>query len=347
MDIKITENLKAFRKAKGNTQEELANYLNISIQAISKWERGEGFPDILLLPAIAAYYGKSVDELLGCSEIEKAKKIEWYVSQYEKNGNNGKIEENIQLMKTALKEFPDNLTFLSMLCHALLFVDKLEYIDECIAVGEEVLSRSTADDQRFETIQTLVYAYKTKKDFVKAKEYAEKLPNLYCSKNTVLESVLQGDELRKLTQGNIAQHIGLIDSSVLWMLRSKDYTPAEKIFAYETVDKLYNLFLYDGNYGTEHCALHMLWMNIAREYAKLQNCEKTVSALKKAYYHAYQMDHFKPGRYTSLFADTGEYSKESFSRNFEKSYISWLKSVMDEKEFDFIRNTDEWNEIIK
>ncbi len=250
-------------------------------------------------------------------------------------------------MKAALKEFPNNLTLLSMLCRALLFVDKPEYLDECIAVGEEILSRSTDDDQRFGAIQTLVYAYNTKKDTVKAKEYAEKLPNLYCSKNTVLTCVLQGDELRKLTQENIAHHIGLIDSSVLWMLRSKEYTPAEKIFAYETVDTLYNLFLYDGNYGRQHCALCPLWMNIAREYAKLQNGEKTVSALKKAYYHAYEMDHFKSGRYTSLFADTGDYSKECFSRNFENSYVSWLKSVMDEKEFDFIRNTEEWNEIIK
>lgn len=347
MDIRITENLKAFRKEHGNTQEDLASHLNISIQAVSKWERGEGFPDISLLPSIAAYYNKTVDELLGCSEIEKAKRIDEYRRQYNKNGNAGKIQDNIDLMKTALKEFPNDLTLMSDLCHALLFVDKEEYLDECIQVGEKILERSIDDKQRFSTIQTLVYAYNKKKNEEKAREYAEKLPDLFCSRNTVLECVVKGEQLRKLTQGNISQHIGLIDSSVLWMLRSKDYTPEEKIFAFETVDKLYNLFLYDGNYGTEHCALHMLWMNIAREYGKLCNREKTISALKKAYYHAYEMDHFKPGKYTSMFADTGEYSKESFSRNFEKSYVDWLKTTMAENEFDFIRNTVEWNDIAK
>ncbi len=35
-------------------------------------------------------------------------------------------------MKTALKEFPNDLTLLSDLCHALLFIDKAEYLDECI-----------------------------------------------------------------------------------------------------------------------------------------------------------------------------------------------------------------------
>ncbi len=42
MNIKVAENLKAFRRMKGNTQEELAIYLGVSIQAVSKWERGRG-----------------------------------------------------------------------------------------------------------------------------------------------------------------------------------------------------------------------------------------------------------------------------------------------------------------
>ena len=346
MDIRITENLKNFRKDNGNTQEDLATHLNISIQAISKWERGEGFPDITLLPSIASYYGKTVDELLGCDQIECNKKIDDYMNQYSKNGNAGKIEDNIFLMREALKEFPQNLYLMAKLCHALFFIDKDEYLDECTEVGVKILESSVDDEQRYSTIQTLVYAYNRKKNEIKAQEYAKKLPNLYCTQNTTLEVVLKGDALLKLTQGNIGQHIALIDSSVLWMLRSKDYTTEERIFAYETVDKLYRLFLYDENYGCEHSALHMLWMNIAREYGKLQNQEKTILALKKAYYHAYEMDNFHSGQYTSIFADTGKYSKESFSRNFESSYIDWLKKVMQEEVFDFVRNTDEWNNII-
>jgi len=57
--IKIIEK----RKEKGLTQEELADYLGISKPAVSKWESGQSYPDITLLPVIASYFDISVDEL--------------------------------------------------------------------------------------------------------------------------------------------------------------------------------------------------------------------------------------------------------------------------------------------
>ncbi len=53
------------RKEKGLTQEELAKYLGVSKPAVSKWESGQCYPDITLLPVIAAYFNITVDELIG------------------------------------------------------------------------------------------------------------------------------------------------------------------------------------------------------------------------------------------------------------------------------------------
>lgn len=68
MEISIGENIKRLRRSKGMTQEQLADILNISNAAVSKWERGDSFPDITLLFPIADYFGVSVDELMGHNE---------------------------------------------------------------------------------------------------------------------------------------------------------------------------------------------------------------------------------------------------------------------------------------
>lgn len=63
--IKINEQIAFLRKQKGLTQEELANLLGVTNQAVSKWESAQCCPDIQLLPDIAKLFETSVDELLG------------------------------------------------------------------------------------------------------------------------------------------------------------------------------------------------------------------------------------------------------------------------------------------
>jgi len=55
--------IKNLRKDKGVNQEALAEQFNVSVQAVSKWECGLSYPDIVLLPAIAQYFGVSLDYL--------------------------------------------------------------------------------------------------------------------------------------------------------------------------------------------------------------------------------------------------------------------------------------------
>ena len=65
MDIMtIGKNIAEFRKAKGVKQDELAKFVGVTAQAVSKWENG-GVPDIELLPKIAEFFNVSIDELFG------------------------------------------------------------------------------------------------------------------------------------------------------------------------------------------------------------------------------------------------------------------------------------------
>jgi transcriptional regulator with XRE-family HTH domain len=72
MKLVIAKNIAALRQAAGMTQLELADKLNYSDKAISKWERGESIPDVLVLKTIADLFSVSLDYLLEETHSEHA-----------------------------------------------------------------------------------------------------------------------------------------------------------------------------------------------------------------------------------------------------------------------------------
>ncbi len=60
------------RKERGLTQLELAQKINVTDKAVSKWERGVGFPDIKIIEALAKALGVSVSELMNGERMENA-----------------------------------------------------------------------------------------------------------------------------------------------------------------------------------------------------------------------------------------------------------------------------------
>lgn len=64
MNETIGNRIAKLRKAQGLTQEDLANQLGVSSQAVSKWENDASCPDISLLPQLCSLFGITADELL-------------------------------------------------------------------------------------------------------------------------------------------------------------------------------------------------------------------------------------------------------------------------------------------
>jgi len=62
----IGQNIRRLRLANGITQRQLAYKLRVSMQAVSKWEREQAYPDLTLLVPIARFFGVTLDELFGC-----------------------------------------------------------------------------------------------------------------------------------------------------------------------------------------------------------------------------------------------------------------------------------------
>ena len=75
MDMTIGKRIAHLRKEKGLTQEELAQHMGISPQAVSKWENDQTCPDISALPKLARLFEVTVDELLEGREALPAVRV--------------------------------------------------------------------------------------------------------------------------------------------------------------------------------------------------------------------------------------------------------------------------------
>lgn len=120
--IHIGETIKKLRKEKNITQDALANFIGVSYQSVSKWERHESYPDITLLPSVASFFGVTTDFLLGVNTVDKENRIKAYEEKYEALKSEQKYDEACNLMKEAVAEFPDNYLFLANYMNMLILL---------------------------------------------------------------------------------------------------------------------------------------------------------------------------------------------------------------------------------
>ena len=158
MKLKISENLKRLRKERGNTQEDLANHLGISVQAVSKWERGDGFPDITLLPYIASYYEVTTDDVLGCNDLRKQEDLAEFEEKAQVLINKGKRKERLALCRDVQKKYPHEEIVLDNLMHDLFSTGATKNSEEIIRIANMLL-KSDSLEYRYDAIQMLAFTY--------------------------------------------------------------------------------------------------------------------------------------------------------------------------------------------
>lgn len=85
MEMTIGANIKRLRTAKNITQEQLSVAMNVTCAAVSKWERGETYPDITLLQPLAYFFGVTLDNLMGYNQEKIQAEIDEVIALYIKN----------------------------------------------------------------------------------------------------------------------------------------------------------------------------------------------------------------------------------------------------------------------
>ncbi|MBQ3125945.1 MAG: helix-turn-helix transcriptional regulator [Clostridia bacterium] len=105
MEMTIGANIKRLRTAKNITQEQLSATMNVTCAAVSKWERGETYPDITLLQPLAYFFEVTLDELMGYSQEKIQAKIDEIIALYRQHWNDKKGRE---IIVKAYRDYPND-----------------------------------------------------------------------------------------------------------------------------------------------------------------------------------------------------------------------------------------------
>ena len=104
--MELGKNLRRLRTERDMTQAELAARLNVTAQAVSKWECGDGYPEITLLPRLAAVFHVTTDALLGLDGTSGAEALDEAAFQSQRLIDSGQVEEGLARMRRSVSENP-------------------------------------------------------------------------------------------------------------------------------------------------------------------------------------------------------------------------------------------------
>ena len=186
--LHLPENLKKYRLLKNLTQEDVAEYLGITAQSVSKWERGESYPDITFLPALANIFETSVDLLIGMDTI-RAEETRYNIHKkavaYQRCGDYNSAE---QTYRDALLIYPNKPGMILGLASTLALKGNT---NEAIELMERGLPLSSNEKQKATMRAALCFLYLKAGREDSANRLASELPHTRESREVIQPLIQQ------------------------------------------------------------------------------------------------------------------------------------------------------------
>lgn len=243
--MKIGNKIKELRKARGITQEQLANSIGVSFQAVSKWENEITLPDIALAPSLAAFFGVTMDELFDY-DLQKTTDAVMGIVRKTWPLRKSDPEKGKQIIFEALKQYPENDVLLENL---LYLQDETADPDGVIEISLRTIDATTDDAIRYDALRFLARAYKAKNDLDSARASLMRIPEVYFSRLSEMANVLTGEEKRIAAEKQIGVSLELLCE--MQLRRAEDMTEkgqfADAKKEYERISQLLDLFDATGN----------------------------------------------------------------------------------------------------
>lgn len=345
--------IKKFRHQKDLTQEQLAEYLNVSVPAVSQWESGKTVPDVSTLLALANFFDVTLDELFDRSSKDKEKEMEKYYSLDREYANQGEVKNSLSLWREAVQKYPGDFNCLIKLAYSLEAMvysgGESEEIQrnakESIVICERILRDCTESDTRNSALQILVHLY-SQEDLSIANEdaavkYAMMADSLFACREALLEHAYfteeSKDKRKAIKHLNMLNYMDLLTMNLYY---GKYESEEDKINACNAALTLWNTLIYDGNYQFFHCRIQKIYLSLAMSYAKLKKSRETIEAIKKALHHAKCYDNLpkEEVHYTSTFVNAATSDASGFTKNYTFTNADDVTRISKLKMFDFVRN---------
>ena len=229
MQLNLGIKIRELRRRDGRTQDNLAESLGVTAQAVSRWEAGRSYPDMEMIPAIANYFHVSIDELFGYHD-EREEKIRTILEKASgiltKQGftmYQGSLSEDVlecvNMLRAASEEFPNEPKILLKLAQALhmwgwnkygakgylsdssgIIEDDIEYNSqnvywqEAVRAYEKLLKCDPSPEDREMAIRHITPLYCRMGEYEKAKALANDQNALVICKEVLLPLATVGEE---------------------------------------------------------------------------------------------------------------------------------------------------------
>ena len=355
--IKLSENIKKNRSLKGMTQSQLASVFNVSEQAVSRWENGNTYPDISLLPGIADYFGISIDELMGMESYKDERETERIVALVKENERKGLICESIKILEEAAQKYPTNYVILNYLVSMLNFehcedeTKERKNCERAIKISDRILDECKDKYICNFIVHEKINSLQKLGRINEAVELAKEQPGIWESSNFKLINLLEGDELKEHCKNSAMQFAQLLYWTIYQMsdLSFKDDSLSirERInIARKGLDVLE--LVYEGNYGAESRLVAQMNRYIAAMEALEGRVNATLEHLEKAAEFAIKYDSL-PEKviFTSTLLNGKEFNSSTIFKNFTWTECTELNERLSQDRYNFVRDTDSFKAVEK
>ena len=269
----ISDKIKEYRIKRGLTQAQLAEQLGVTPQAISKWEKGTGYPDLSAICPLADALNITTDELLEHKNpLEKLNK-KWYQLMRKCDMWQAPPEDLVALDNEAISQYPNNDLFLwrrvsdefKLARHKTDAEEKQKWLVR----AEEHCAELIAKDPDWETpkykmVEILMECSRT--DEAIAWAHKCKFPD------KAMKNVFHGDDLRRHHQQTIDNML----RSLLGEMRCKD------LDSLQASENIIRAVFPDENYQYYYDSLMMIEYTRAQYYAALGDSTKSIEYLYRA-----------------------------------------------------------------